>query len=120
MGERLGIVRCLITGVKACRHQESQTELHNVQNTIDNKNLQIDELTNKVLILEDKLQHYVTENENLTSQLQQVTLQKEQAVKHANELCLRGHTRDEELLSVKQTVEKLQAEVHQYHSVRAI
>ena len=46
-------------------------------------------------------------------QLQQVTLQKEQAVKHANELCLRCHTRDEEILSVKQTVEKLQAEVHQ-------
>ena len=46
------------------REQELQIELHNAQNIIDKQKLQIDELTNKVLILEDKLQHYVTENEN--------------------------------------------------------
>ena len=77
--------------------------------------MEIEKLNSKVSILEDKLQHYVTENENLTSQLEQVTLQKEEAVKQANELSLRIHTRDEELSSVKLNAEKLQAEVQQYH-----
>ena len=87
---------------------KSQTELQHVETVIDKS--QINQFK-KVAILENELEHCVSVNNNLNSQLLGITQEIQQAHQKANALELACHVRDVELVEAKAAVKKLQEEV---------
>ena len=94
-----------------CKNQEAQTELEQAQAIIENQKSQINECNNEIAILESKLEHYVSANDSLNSQLQNTTEEKEHALLKLDSLQLVYHERDVELVDARAAVEKLQEEV---------
>ena len=101
------------TETKNCKNHESQAELEQAQTIMNNQKLQINELNDKLAILESKLEHYVSANDSLNSQLQNTTEEKEHALLKIDSLQLVYHERDVELVDARAAVEKHQEEVGQ-------
>ena len=98
------------TETKTYTDQESQTELQHVETVMDKS--QVNQFK-KVAILENELEHCVSVNNNLNSQLLGITQEIQQAHQKANALELACHARDVELIDAKSAVEGLQEQIVQ-------
>ena len=96
--------------------QKSKTELLQSQAIINNKDLQINELSNKVLDLENKLANSISENKELKLELKKcITHEQQLALQKVQKLELACNEKDVELKNACSTIEKLKADIEHTH-----
>ena len=96
--------------------QKLRAELLQAQAIIENKDLQINELSNKVLDLENKLANSISENKDLKLEIKKCIIhEQELAVQKVEALELACREKDVELKNASSTIEKLKTKMEHTH-----
>ena len=96
--------------------QKLRAELLQAQAIIENKDLQINELSNKVLDLENKLVNSISENKDLKLEIKKCILhEQELALQKVEALELACREKDVELKNASSTIEKLKTTMEHTH-----
>ena len=96
-----------------------QTELQERQTTIDNQKVQIEELNNKILSLEDKLESSITTINELNWQLQNAVKEKEEVLQRVDILDLLCRQKETELRGLQQEMCQKDFELEQHKKTSA-